>query len=285
MILLVSLLAFGGYKAGAALFGPQEIQVPELIGMQVGLAEERAEDLGLIVEISERRKHSRSPEGEVLGQVPSGGVLEEGDTVTLYVSAGLPSHRVPSVIQFDFVKAERMITAAGLQLGEVTRAWRDQPKGTVVAQRPEGGRLEWGSEVHLVVSKGPKPIELPNVFGMKVEEARVQLEELGFVVSIKEVYDRKVEAGKVIVTNPEPGKTLAKGSEVLLTVSKGEKLESMRMPDVRGKSVADATSQLERMGLVVKVQDACGGGQIVAETDPQAGVKVTEGDTIALFVC
>jgi serine/threonine-protein kinase len=285
MLILILALAFGGYRAGAALFGPQEIDVPSLIGMQAGLAESRAEGLGLIVEISDRTKHTRAPVGEVLGQVPSSGVVEEGATVTLYLSAGLPSHRVPSVIAFDFVKAEQMLEAAGLQLGEVTRRFSDEPKGTVVAQRPEGGRLEWGSEVHLVVSKGPKPVEIPNVVGLQFEDGQAELEKIGLLVTFKEVFDEKVDAGKIIMTNPEPGETIAKGSEILLTVSKGEKLATMRMPDVRGKTVNAATAQLEKVGLVVKVQDACGGGQIVAETDPQAGTKVTEGDTVALFVC
>ena len=285
MLLLVGLLAFGGYRAGAAIFGPQEVTVPDLVGLQSGIAESRAESHGLIVEISDRTKHTRRPAGEVVGQVPSGGVVEEGETVTLYLSAGLPKHRVPSVVELDFVKAEEMLTGAGLQLGEVTRRFSDRPKGTVVAQRPEGGRLEWGSEVHLVVSKGPKPIEIPNVVGLQLEEAQIELEKLGLFVTFEEVFDAKVDAGKVIMTNPEPGQTIPKGSEVLLTVSKGEKLRSMRMPDVRGKTIDAATAQLEKMGLNVRVQDACGGGQIVAETDPQAGVKVTEGDTIALFVC
>lgn len=285
MLVLILMLAFGGYKAGAALFGPQEVAVPSLIGLQSGQAETRAEDLGLIVEISDRTKHTRAPAGEVLGQVPSGGVVEEGATVTLYLSAGLPSHRVPSVVEFDFVKAESMLEAAGLQLGEVTRRFSDKPKGTVVAQRPEAGRLEWGSEVHLVVSKGPKPIEIPNVVGLTLDEAQLELEKLGLFVTFKEVFDDKVDAGKVIMTNPEPGLTIPKGSEVLLTVSKGPKLKTMRMPDVRGKTLEAATGQLETMGLVVEVQDACGGGRVVADTDPQAGAKVTEGDTVALFVC
>jgi serine/threonine-protein kinase len=285
MLVLILGLVFGGYKAGAALFGPQEVEVPSLIGIQAGLAEERAEELGLIVEISERTKHARAPEGEVLGQVPSGGILEEGDTVTLYLSAGLPSHRVPFIVDLDFVKAEKKLLEAGLQLGQVRRKFSDAAPGTVIRQSPETGRLEWGSEVNLVVSKGPKPVDIPNVFGLQLDEAQEELEALGLVVTLKEVFDKKIEAGKVISTNPEPGETVAKGSEILLTVSKGEKLEVMRMPDVRGKTVGAATAQLEGMGLVVQVQDACGGGQIVAETDPQAGVKITEGDTIALFVC
>jgi eukaryotic-like serine/threonine-protein kinase len=285
MLILILLLAFGGYRAGAALFGPQEIRVPSLIGLQSGQAESRAKGLGLIVEISDRTKHTRAPAGQVLGQVPSGGVVEEGATITLYLSAGLPSHRVPSVVAFDFVKAESMLEASGLRLGKVARRFSGKPKGTVVAQRPDGGRLEWGSEVNLVVSKGPRPVEITNVVGLQLDEAQGELEELGLFVTVKEVFDEKVDADKVIMTNPQPGQTVAKGSEVLLTVSKGPKLKTMRMPDVRGKSVKVATAQLEKIGLVVEVQDACGGGNIVAETDPQAGVKVTERDTVALFVC
>lgn len=285
LLVLLGMLVFGGYKAGAAIFGPQEVEVPSLIGLQAGIAENRAEELGLIVEISDRRKHTRTPAGEVLGQVPSGGVLEEGDTVTLYLSAGMPSHPVPFVVDLDFVKAEKLIEDAGLQLGKVRRRWSDSRQGAVIRQSPEVGRLRWGTPVNLVISKGPQPIEIPNVVGVQVGEAQAELEELGLVVSLKEVFDEKVDAGKVIMTNPRPGETLPKGTEVMLTVSKGPKLATMRMPDVRGETVAAATKQLEEMGLVVEVKDACGGGQIVAETDPPAGVKVTEGDTIALFVC
>ncbi len=278
-------LAYGGVRAGVTFFGPRDIRVPSLVGLPLEAAERRAGKEELLVEVVERRTHLKAPRGDVIAQAPRKGVLEEGSTVRVVVSAGLPSRPVPPVVGLDAAAARRRLRSVHFRVGEVTRRYSDDARGVVVAQEPEGGRLRWGSRVHLVVSRGPRPVEVPPVSGMGAQQAAGKLEGLGFVVVVIERHDDAVPAGKAVSTVPAAGASAPEGSEVQLIVSLGPNLRRFTMPDMRGKGVAEARRSLERMGLVIKVVQSCEGGRTVVDTDPIAGARVTEGDRAALFVC
>lgn len=56
-------------------------------------------------------------------------------------------------------------------------------EGRIISQSPEAGtKVKRGTEVHVVVSKGPKSIRLISVVGLPYEEAKKKLEEIGFTV-------------------------------------------------------------------------------------------------------
>ena len=284
---LVALLAVLGVVIAllTGLFGPRDVKVPSLVGLAAERAEERAERLGLIVEVTGRRAHLRVPEGHVIRQEPPSGMLEEGSTIGVVVSTGLPLRGVPSVVGLGFERAKNDLERRDLRVGEVTGRYGDEPAGVVVAQEPEGGRIEWGSKVHLVLSKGPRPVAVPNVVGMTEENATAALERAGFEAAVARVYDDEVAAGRVVSTSPAAGTRVAEGSGVAVAVSQGGKLSRFGMPDVRGMTVAAARARLERLGLVVQVQRACPGASKVVETDPVPGQRVVEGQRAALFVC
>jgi beta-lactam-binding protein with PASTA domain len=65
----------------------------------------------------------------------------------------------------------------------------------------------------------------------------------------------------------------------------GPRYRELEMPDVRGKSAADARAGLEKLGLDVRVVDSCNGGTVVVESDPIAGSVIRENDAVALFLC
>ena len=68
----------------------------------------------------------------------------------------------------------------------------DDRKGTVIAQRPEpGGFLAQGSTIHVVVSKGPKPVAIPPVVGKTEAEMHAALDPL----FVPEVIPRPSETG------------------------------------------------------------------------------------------
>ncbi len=68
----------------------------------------------------------------------------------------------------------------------------DIEEGRIISHTPAGGeKVKRGSEVHVIVSKGPKSIKLINVEGLPYEEAKKKLEEIGF----------KVEKGEKPIAN------------------------------------------------------------------------------------
>ena len=133
-------------------------------------------------------------------------------------------------------------------------------------------------------------IEIPDVQGMTVKQARSTLEDKGFEVSgkTKKEASDDVEEDKVIGTDPEIGETLKEGSEITLIVSTGS--EKIEIEDYTGKKFDDVKAELEAAGInvvsyekdVSKDEDIEEG--IILEQDVEVGTKLGEGDTITFTI-
>ena len=139
--------------------------------------------------------------------------------------------------------------------------------------------------MNLVISKGPEPATVPDVTNKSVAAAVDALEAAGFVPVTVDAYSDDVPEGKVISTDPAGAQVVGKGSEVRVYVSIGPEFEEIKMPDLRGSSLAEAKTKLDSLGLRYSVIQSCAGGSTVVETDPIAGTTLRENDKVALFVC
>jgi hypothetical protein len=122
--------------------GRPPIDVPFVIGQQVGEATRILEQEGLSVTTEE--VESNQPQGEVVGQNPEGGTgAEPGDTVHLEVSQGPPTRPVPDVTGRRCSRAIDILEDEGF---EVVLGFDDD--GRVLLQNPSGGTgLRPGSQV------------------------------------------------------------------------------------------------------------------------------------------
>jgi len=88
----------------------------------------------------------------------------------------------------------------------------------------------------------------PLVVGLKFEDAQSKLDSMGLNGMQGDIRaDNKYPVGSVINQNPPPGKMVNAGRRIYLTISGGEKL--VVVPTLRGRTLRDATFQLEREGL------------------------------------
>jgi len=283
-VIVGALLLAGAVQAVSALRGPSRVAVPRVTNLDHRRATARLEAIGLEVKI-ERQRSKAEARGEVLAQSPQTGTLQEGRTVTLVVSSGKPRVKLPSLVGLTVERATAKLTEHDLLVGDVTKKYSMDRIGTVIGQRPLKERVPWGSSVNLIVSRGPEPLDVPDVVGLVGEKAAAQLRAAGFVAVILEDYSNDVPAGKVLSTAPAPGEIALQGSEIEVNVSIGPEFEELKMPDVTGMTVKAARGRLEKLGLRVKVVESCEGGDVVAETEPLAGTTVYENDLVALFVC
>lgn len=89
---------------------------------------------------------------------------------------------------------------------------------------------------------------VPNVVGMRYEEASEYLERHGFTPhKSDERYDQRYPKGTIVLQNPAPEATVKPGRRVYLVVSSGE--QRVEVPSIRGRSLRDARFALERHGL------------------------------------
>jgi beta-lactam-binding protein with PASTA domain len=133
---------------------PVRPTVPDLRGKTLDEATALIEAAGLIQGPVSRRETREAEEGRVLAQDPPSGVrVEPGARVSLVVAvAPPPSVAVPDLVGQTREEAERLLKAAGLEVGEVSLKRAGRP-GLVLAQVPRPGtEVPPGSAVSLVVS-------------------------------------------------------------------------------------------------------------------------------------
>ena len=201
------IVAFVVFPSGVI---PRDIRVPNVTGLAFDDAVKRLAERGLQGVKGEERFHAASPKGTVLDQNPTAGSRDiEGATITLAVSIGQQSGKVPAVIGLSREDAQRRLEGAGFDLGDVTERPSQTPAGQVIDSRPRAGAdTPIPSSVSLVVSAGPTVVLVPNVVGRTVAQARSILEGAGLSVSdVRSPTGSAVTDDSAIVSEQTPGAT------------------------------------------------------------------------------
>ena len=135
-----------------------EVDVPNVVGESSDSAMTTLKNAGF--EVTREFQYDSSVEvGKVISQTPEGGTTASaGDTVTIYVSQGTESARVPSVTGKTQEEAQNALGDVGLNIGSVTEEYSDSvDAGLVIDQSVAAGRyVDKGTRVDLVISKGPQ---------------------------------------------------------------------------------------------------------------------------------
>ncbi|GGV61874.1 Stk1 family PASTA domain-containing Ser/Thr kinase [Streptomyces thermoviolaceus] len=261
--------------------------VPPLLSKTEAQARQRLEEAGLKVGGVEHAHSDTVARGTVISTDPSPGArIRDHGSVTLTVSDGPETVRVPDVAGRSLDTARQRLRAAGLEPGMVSRAFsEDVPKGTVIRTDPPAGtERHSGSAIALVVSRG-RPVEVPDVTGEDLDEATADLGEAGLKVTVApQRVTSEFDAGQVARQNPPARGQLAEGDTVTLTLSKGPEL--VEVPDVTGDSVDEAKRTLQEAGFRVKEDRGLLGlfGDTVKKQSVEGGDRAPRGSTITITI-
>lgn len=164
---------------------PRDIQVPNVTGLGFEDAVRRLAERGLRGVKGEERFHAASPRGTVLEQNPAAGSRDvEGASISLSVSIGQQSAKVPAVNGMARADAERALEEAGFDVGDVNERPSNTAAGQVIESLPRAGAdVTIPSAVSLVVSSGPTVVLVPSVVGQTVAQARQLIENAGLMVA------------------------------------------------------------------------------------------------------
>ena len=286
----LAVLGVGGTGAGwwYTQEGPgRHVDVPEVVGLPQDEAQAAIVAAGLVWAAPTRAYSDTVASGSVVSCDPRpGSSVRIGAAVTAVVSLGIEQKEVPSVVGSSQQEAEEAIRQAGLAVGAITQAYSSSvAEGQVISSDPAAGAMvNHSSAVAIVVSKGRRPVTVPNVVGMKEQDATSALQDVDLTVGqVSRTYSDTVAEGLVISSSPKAGASGYVGDSVDLVVSLGP--EMVTIPDVTGKSEAEAVSALEAVGLVVSVSDVWGGlFDTARSTEPAAGTSVRKGSTVTLYV-
>jgi beta-lactam-binding protein with PASTA domain len=190
---------------------------------------------------------------------------------------------VPNVIGLREQVAETRIHDADLK-ALTERGFSDRPPGIVFKQKPGAGtQLDEGQTVTITISSGPARSAVPEVVGLREEEAVSRLQDAGFKPKVNRVASTKPK-GTVVDQAPQPGVTALKGSVVTISVSTGEK--PVAVPSVVGLEQNAAVQKLTAAGLVPQIQNAPSTrpqGSVFAQKPP-AGKEVDKGSKVIINV-
>ncbi|MBT1175465.1 PASTA domain-containing protein [Bifidobacterium sp. LC6] len=163
------------------------------------------------------------PEGAALTIAPDPGTTIKHDAeITITLSKGPMPVSMPDVV--GKTKDEMLASFGELKLtANISEQYDDKiAAGTVISTSQKAGtQLKWGDSVDVVVSKGPETTVLPNVVGMKYDDAAKQLEKLGFTV--KKSAPLGDITHEVRVQSPKAGETVRlrdeNGSPTVITLT------------------------------------------------------------------
>ncbi|MCT7354432.1 Stk1 family PASTA domain-containing Ser/Thr kinase [Streptomyces sp. 15-116A] len=265
----------------------QFTKVPPLLAKTEDEARDRLADAGLDVGEVTQAYSDTVKRGTVISTDPKAGARIRGnDSVSLVISKGPQTVRVPDLDGYALDKARSLLKDEGLEPGMVTREFsEDVPRGSVLSTEPgKGTKVRAGSAVALTVSKG-SPVDVPDVTGDDLADARAELQEAGLKVKVAaQRVNSEHDAGQVARQTPGAGGQVAEGDTVTLTLSKGP--EMVEVPDVVGDDVDKAKEKLQRAGFEVDEDRGLLGlfGDTVKGQSVEGGETAPKGSTITIKI-
>ncbi len=166
------------------------------------------------------------------------------------------------------------------------------PSGTVISQAPTAGvtrriyEKNGYCDISLTVSRHKSPTVPNGLVGQSLREASLLLLNSQLDYTVKEEYSKEA-AGSVISAYPACGSEISKGECVQLTVSLGERKQTVFVPYLLGGSETEAVQALISVGLkvgnITYESSSKPRGSVIAQSTP-SDTSVTEGTKINLIV-
>jgi beta-lactam-binding protein with PASTA domain len=203
--------------------GPDTIEVPAVIGLDVDRAQNTLQNAGFD-SVETEEIDSLAPADQVVDVSPGEGQsVDPSTTVTLQVSDG--DAEVPDVTGQQQAAATQALRTAGFTNVTSEQVESQQPQGTVVATDPSGGEQVSADDlITLQVSSGPsepETVTVPRVAGQSANAALDALEGLGFTdVRVVDSTGAEVDPAQAtaVSTSPPAGAEVSPDTRITLTV-------------------------------------------------------------------
>lgn len=206
--------------------GAEEVEVPNVSGNTQDEAWKILKDKGFTDYEVQMEYSDEYDNGEVIKTTPAAGETTTVDTkIVLVVSKGAEKAEVPNLVGKTVSEAQKALSDKGLTDGGSTEEYSNTvAEGKIISQNVKAGKkVDGGTSVSYVVSKGKKPAEtvaVPDLRGYSLADAISALSNRG--LSYKEIAaDSPSPSGTVVDMSPDIGSQVEVGSTITLYVSNG----------------------------------------------------------------
>jgi hypothetical protein len=270
---LWAFLSFGNFWSNST------VDVPNVVGKQLSVATRLLEERHLRVSSSEVT-NSDVPAGQVISQSPEAGEsVKEQRMVHLVVSKGAGDITIPNLQGMSFDQAREKLKALGLSIGKISyTSDTSKDDGVVISQGLQaGGKASKGATVDITINQTKSTtVEIPNVVGMTIKEAKEALGNLG--LSISKISGSNEDSAVVTAVSPAPGSSVKRDESITLVGQpKDGKKDGANAKQGATKGVVDVTVPNGRASQQVKlvvIDDD--GGRVVYDGTNAPGDRIVK---------
>jgi eukaryotic-like serine/threonine-protein kinase len=226
MALLVFILAAAAFLSAItamriAIHG-REVNMPNLVGKNVGEANVLLHSRGLVLRVADRI-YSELPINVVVRQSPPPGMLMKvSQQAHVVLSLGQRQLQIP-LLEGNSLRASRIeLLRAGLQVGEVSGITTpEEPSDTVILQTPRPGGGAATPRVDVLVSQGQRESTyvMPHLVGLNEADAQHRMDVAGLRRKVNYVTAPQWPHGAVIDQTPLAGQRIPASITIDLTVA------------------------------------------------------------------
>ena len=205
-----------------------------------------------------------------------------------YVSS--PEKKVPNVVGLKEIDAVKALKDSDLVPIVSDTSYEIQyPKGTIIYQRPHANEtVKIKRRIYLVISGGQPIVSVPNLKGKSLVDARFSLERLGLNLGKVDSVTSNSPKDMIFDQQYTAGTELKQGSYVGVTLSIGQGIGSIIVPNLIGKSLNEAEKILADSSLKVGKINYQRSFSLLPNTVldqyPSKGNKLNSGESVDLFV-
>jgi len=288
---LIAVIAFVATRLFGGPGSPEQLTVPNVTGQLQEAARDSLTQYGFLPTVQREASASVPINQATRTNPPADAKAPKGSQVTIYVSTGPAQAQVPDLSGKTASEAAQLLQARGLAVGTsvTTRPTTDPTQvDKVVDQDPKAGTtVPGGTAVTLTTGTKQSTITVPQLTGLRVDQAGLQLTNMGLQWNSSQV-DGPGDRDTVLRTTPGANQQVAVGGTVTLYVSRGNQV---LMPDVRNLTADDARKALKSAGFdgdiqftKTSVSNANLSGVVVSQSvapgqgvDPEGSVQLSVG--------
>ncbi|MGP9728060.1 protein kinase domain-containing protein [Glutamicibacter sp. AOP3-A1-12] len=286
VILVVLIFIIALVVAGAWFFGRGPgtiIRIPSLTGMLQYQVVAQFDEQGVPVRVDSVYDDEIAVGRVVQSQPSTGESMMKFQGVDLLISRGPELFEIPALEGVTEANATEQLSDLGLAKVKTSQEYSSSiAKGQVISSSPAAGEMAGRKNtVTLAISRGPAPVQIPNLAGMSLERAEQALSEVGLKLKLGEQqYSSTVDQGLVADQSPRQ-QSVEFGSTVTVHVSKGP--EYLQVPSVIGQSLAEASATLEEAGFTVSTRSVLGGFSDTVRMQTPLNQRAVRGSEVSLY--
>ncbi|WAA13651.1 Stk1 family PASTA domain-containing Ser/Thr kinase [Fervidibacillus halotolerans] len=208
------------------MFGPDDVEIPDLTGKVAEDAIEELESLGLEIGSTTKLPSDEIPENHVIRTDPKAGrSVKEGAEIHLFISSGKEKIVLSDYTGRMYDEVLNLLKPRNFKDIKKVEVFDSSEPGTILDQQPESGEEIIPEETELIftVSKGEETFILADLTNYSVNALKEYADSNGITINMtEEDYHDTIPAGYVISQDIEAGTEIKKGDTVNVVMSKGK---------------------------------------------------------------